>query len=348
MTKNRLYWYCQIGGWLFFDTIEIITYGNIFGYNKLLFFNGFVNFIIGLTLTHSYRNLLLRTNWLSKPLNRLFPLAMAAVLIMSIIMTVLNLWLDRLTIPLLQQLPIDFVLIASGFFNWAKYILLWMLIYHLFQYWEKSLTDEKTKFQLRAILRDSEYDNLKSQVNPHFLFNSLNSIRTLIDLDKELSKEAITRLSSLLRSSLEMSKHKVVSFRKELETVKDYLALEQIRFDTRLRTEFDIEDECLSMHIPPMLLQTLVENGVKHGISNLKSGGIISVLARKSHDGLHIRIINSGQFIPKSVGAGVGLENTQQRLKLLYDDRAHVKVINADQEHVLTEILIPDDTHINR
>lgn len=346
MSKNRLYWYCQIGGWLFFDTIEVITYGNIFGYNKLLFINGFVNFIIGLVLTHAYRNILMRSKWLSKPLNQLLPLAIVAVLIMSVIMTFLNVWLDRMTIPLLQQLPIDFVLLSSGFFNWAKYILLWMLIYHLFQYWEKSLTDEKTKFQLRAILRDNEYNNLKAQVNPHFLFNSLNSIRTLIDLDSELSKEAITRLSSLLRSSLEMSKHKVVSFRKELETVKDYLAIEKIRFDSRLQTQFNIEDACLSKQIPPMLLQTLVENGVKHGISNLKAGGIIQVEAHVKNNNLCIRIINSGQYKPINT-SGVGVENTRQRLQLLYDDKASFQIGNLDNENVQTEIIIPDDTHIN-
>jgi LytS/YehU family sensor histidine kinase len=117
---------------------------------------------------------------------------------------------------------------------------MWALIYHLFQYWERSLQAEKDRLQLQATLKENQYQNLRTQLNPHFLFNSLNSIRTLIDLNPDLSKEAITRLSGLLRSSLQMNNKKTVPLRNEISTLEDYLAIEKIRFDDRLNISFSI------------------------------------------------------------------------------------------------------------
>jgi two-component system LytT family sensor kinase len=342
MNKTKLYWLCQVGGWLFFNTIEMITYADFFGFSTLLIVNGLVNLFIGIFLTHLYRLFLIRVGWLSLPLSKLIPRSLLGVLVMSVVMSLLNFTLDWLTVPQLQlgQIP-AFTIAITYLFNFTKYILLWALIYHLFQYWERSLKAERDSYQLAATIKENQYNNLKSQLNPHFLFNSLNSIRTLVDINPETAKVAITQLSGLLRSSLQMGKHKTVMLKDELETVKDYLAIEKIRFDERLKIIFDIAPETLSVQVPPMMLQTLIENSVKHGISNLKMGGTITLRALIQNEYLIVEIMNTGRYEPKDGHVGVGIENTVERLKLLYDDKALFGIGNADSSHVIANIQIP-------
>lgn len=341
MKKNTLYWLCQIGGWFVFVLLELIGYGNIYGYNKLLLLNVAINFMAGIALTHAYRLFIIKTSWISLPMKLLVPRAMLGVVSISILLTLLNIFLDRLTVPLMNLLPLDAVLIFNYLFNWSKYILLWALVYHLFQYWERSLEAEKVKYQLQVLIKESQYQNLKMQLNPHFLFNSLNSIRTLVDIDPVLAKEAIGKLSSLLRSSLHMSKEKTVSLQQELDTVKDYLAIEKIRFDSRLHIEMNIEPNTLACQVPPMMIQTLVENAVKHGISKLKLGGSIVLTTTLQNEFLQIKMINSGRFEPKEEADGLGVENTKGRLALLYEDAASFEIQNLDEQHVITLLNIP-------
>jgi LytS/YehU family sensor histidine kinase len=122
------------------------------------------------------------------------------------------------------------------------------------------------------------------------------------------------------------------------------LGLESIRFEERLKTEFDIDPESNQFRVPPLMVQTLVENGIKHGISKLKEGGIIQVKTRVEHDFLKVSIRNSGQFhlngIKKKSG-GLGLENTRQRLKLIYGNDASIRILTENNDFVLTEIIIP-------
>ena len=341
MKKNTLYWLCQIGGWFLFVLLEFIGYGNIYGFNELLILNVAINFVAGITLTHLYRIFIIKTSWINLPIKRLLPIAILGIGFVSFLLTMLNIYLDRLTVPLMSQLPIDTILIFNYLFNWSKYILLWALVYHLFQYWERSLEAEKAKYQLQAIIKENQYQNLKTQLNPHFLFNSLNSIRTLVDIEPELSKEAINRLSSLLRNSLQMSREKVVSIKQELETVNDYLAIEKIRFDDRLTIKLEIDEAVLNAKVPPMMLQTLVENAVKHGISKSRDGGLVQLKASQNDTQLLVQIINTGRFEPSEHELGFGVENTRQRLAILFEDRASFSIENLNDKEVITKIILP-------
>ncbi|MBC7383977.1 MAG: histidine kinase [Bacteroidia bacterium] len=341
MKKNTLYWICQIGSWLLFVLLEYIGYGNVYGYNQLLLLNVVINFFAGVILTHLYRLFIIKTSWINLPVASLIPRAVLGIVFISILMTLLNIKLDRMTIPLMSQLPIDAILILNYLFTWCKYILFWALVYHLFQYWERSLEAEKVKYQLQATIKENQYQNLKTQLNPHFLFNSLNSIRTLVDVDPTISKEAITRLSNLLRSSLQMSKQRTVALKREIETVNDYLSIEKIRFDERLQIIINLSAETLDTQVPPMMLQTLVENAVKHGISKSKNGGQIIISSTRSKFFLNIEIINTGSLEPTVSETGVGIANTLERLQILYDSRAHFSIENMEGNKVLTKINIP-------
>ncbi len=163
----------------------------------------------------------------------------------------------------------------------------------------------------------------------------------MVDADPKLAKTAITQLSGLLRSSLHTSTKKTISLREELQTVTDYLAIESIRFDERMHWEFNITGDTYDCQVPPMMLQTLVENAVKHGLSTRKNGGAILLNSFKENNQLIIQLINTGQYTPNEKRQGVGLENTRQRLHILYDEHASLQIKNKDHEHVETLITIP-------
>ncbi len=339
--KEKLYWICQLGGWFLFTMLEFITYLTIDGFRATLLLNVLVNFILGITLTHAYRIVLIKTGWLNLPLYKLIPRGIMAVVIMSILMASVNIPLDRYTYPIFEQIPFSFGFIFGYVFNLSKYVLLWSLTYHLFQYWERLLEAEKERYRLQAAMKENAFHNLKTQLNPHFLFNSLNSIRTLIDINPVTAKSAVNQLSGLLRSSLYNGKQKTISLKDEMQTVYDYLAIESIRFDERLVTEFNIDKEALDCEVPPMMLQTLIENGVKHGISKSKNGGSIVLEIHKNNKVLHIDIFNTGHFSPNEKSVGLGIENTVERLKILYDEKATFSIRNTTDNKVQTHIDIP-------
>jgi two-component system LytT family sensor kinase len=341
LAKEKLYWICQVGGWLMFTVMELTSYLNSYGYNKELLVNAVVNLFLGIIITHCYRLILIKTGALSLPLYKIIPRGLLGVFLMSSILTAINIPLDRYTYPVFEEVHFNQIFM-SYFFNLSKYVLLWALTYHLFQYWERSLIAEKEKYQILATFKENAYVNLKNQLNPHFLFNSLNSIRTLIDMDPKLAKTAINQLSGLLRSSLNTGKSKTIPLKDELETVKDYLAIEKIRFDDRLNWHFEVDPNASDCMVPPMMLQTLVENGVKHGVSTLKQGGIIVLNVTKNDNQVLITITNTGTYNPNKNTQGVGLENTRERLKLLYDEQASLQIYNDDASHtVITKLNLP-------
>ena len=193
-------------------------------------------------------------------------------------------------------------------------------------------------------MNEIELNNLKSQLNPHFIFNALNSIRALVDENPKKSKHSITQLSNILRNSLLSDKRKLTTFNEELRMVKDYLGLETIRFEERLKTTFEIHPDSNMFLVPPLMLQTLVENGVKHGISKLKEGGEISLKTSFTEEKFIIQIRNSGNY--KLNGSsksrpGLGLKNTKHRLELLFGESASVEIRNESPNVVLTELKIP-------
>ena len=339
--KNNLYWICQLGGWFVFIAMELSSYIRIDGLKFALLINALVNFILGITVTHFYRLFAIKQGWLNYPLYKIIPRVIFSVFVMVSVLTAINIPLDRYTYPIFQQLDITLGFFMGYFFNLSKFVLLWTLTYHLFQFWERSLLIEKEKYQLEAAVKENAYVNLKNQLNPHFLFNSLNSIRTLVDTDPMLAKNAINQLSSLLRSSLQTGKHKTISLKDELETVKHYLAIEAIRFDERLKYTFEVSNDILDCTVPPMMLQTLVENCVKHGISTIKNGGHILLVAHKINNNLELVITNSGQYKPNVNQEGVGIANSRERLKILYDDKAELTIANKNDLEVETKITVP-------
>jgi len=217
-------------------------------------------------------------------------------------------------------------------------LIIWSSIYFAFHYFEKNT--QSLKYEVA--MNEMKLNQLKAQINPHFIFNALNSIRALVDEEPSKSKRAINHLSNILRSSLVLDKKKLTTLKEELNTTKDYLALESIRFEERLKTEFNIEEETENIQVPPMMLQTLVENGIKHGISKLKDGGTVSVDARVEFGRMILEIRNTGQYHNNRInGTGKGLRNSRQRIALIYGESASLNIENENDNTVLTTVKIP-------
>ena len=191
-------------------------------------------------------------------------------------------------------------------------------------------------------LQAAELRLLKSQLNPHFLFNALNTIRSLIAYDPSRARDAVTHLAGMLRYTLSSSQDELVSLAQELEIVNDYLALESMRFEERLQIEMDIAQNARGVRIPVMLLQTVVENAIKHGIAELPAGGVLRISAALDGDLLAMEVSNprphSGH---NSTQEGVGLKNAAERLRLLFGPRGSLELDLADANLAVVHIRIP-------
>jgi signal transduction histidine kinase len=219
-------------------------------------------------------------------------------------------------------------------------IALWLLLYMIWHYLERNRKDEVDRLNLEKTVKDLELKTIKSHINPHFIFNSLNSIRALVDENPKRARTAITELSNILRSSLQVEKMETVPLQKELDIVKDYLALEQMRFEERLKVQFDIDEDTLGQPVPPMMLQTLVENAIKHGISKRINGGTIIIISRFTDKDFELIVQNSGN-LEKKPGEGFGFKSTRDRLKFLCNGNAYFKVEEIEGTKVQSKIVMP-------
>ena len=171
--------------------------------------------------------------------------------------------------------------------------------------------------------RDAELRALRAQINPHFLFNSLNSIAALTAVDPAKARQMCIRLSGFLRNTLGMSEKLSIAWGEEVELARAYLDVEQIRFGSRLRVEMDVEDESKPCQVPPLVLQPLIENAVKHGIASLVEGGTIRLHSRVNNDQLEVSVENGfDPESPKARSNGLGLRNVRQRLETRFGGRA--------------------------
>ena len=200
------------------------------------------------------------------------------------------------------------------------------------------------EMQALVVARDAELKALKAQINPHFLFNSLNSISALTGIDAARAREMCVRLSDFLRSSLRVGEREAVPLSEELLLAHNYLGVEQVRFGGRLLVEQQIAPECEAGLVPPLLLQPLVENAVKHGIASLVDGGTIHLEAWRTENAMHISVENP--FDPEGATArrnGLGLQIVKRRLLARYGDRADLAAERGDHRYRV-EIVLPYET----
>lgn len=343
-----LYWRCQIVGW----SVASLYWG------YAGFLNGNFNFFIGslqfitdvvvyIGLTNIYRELALKNNWRNLDFNQIIKRIIPAIVVMGIaytIITVLKTWLFRYWFfPFPSQSL--FLFFKSGglsiFIAGIRLMSIWLLAYHLYQYAQREITITKENARLAMINRDAQLHNLAAQLNPHFLFNSLNTIKALVLENPKGARRAVDLLSDLLRSGLYNKDVMLTTVNDEINLVKDYLELEKLRMEGRLQQNIAIDPLLMSSIIPRLSIQTLVENAIKHGVARQKDGGLICIAIQKENDMISITVRNTGQFNPEQLSHGIGLKNLSERLLLQYGGLAKFSITEHPEGTVLASLYIP-------
>ncbi|MBM3787188.1 MAG: sensor histidine kinase [Acidobacteria bacterium] len=334
----RKYWLYQLSGWFGYSAAGIFI--NWMGGGALgpLLVAHAALVSCGIGLTHLLRREIRRRRTPDVPLSRLWPaLALASVAI-SVVLAGLVVGVNRL----LGNGAWDLVSVAALWWGMLLAAGVWTILYVRFS---EKRGQEVREERLQLALRDAQLHALETQINPHFLFNALNSIRALVEIDPARAQEMLTRLANVLRNSLRRGGEHTVPLESELEAVSDYLALETVRFGDRLNCSVETERNAALCRMPPMLLQTLVENAVKHGVGRASGRADLSIRASVESQLLRIVVENTGNLAePRGAGVRVGLKNTRDRLALLYGDEACLTLEEANGRVVAT-VEIPAVEH---
>jgi sensor histidine kinase YesM len=342
MSRNKIYWISQISGWSIFILINLLVIASFeeLPWQRIVIwiYLGFV----GVAFTHILRKVIRKGNWFELPLKKIIPRVIFSSFITGTLIYVCVFSVSYFS-GTMQQDEYTSIEPVVGVINLTGISLFWALIYFSVHFIESYKKKEIETLIWEAAVKDHELKTLKSQLNPHFMFNAMNSIRSLIEEDPESAKTALTKLSNILRYSLVMERAEKIPLEDELEAVKDYLDLERIRFEERLKYNFDIDSGSSKTEIPPMMIQTLVENGIKHGISKKTEGGEITIRSNIKNSKLHIEIRNSGHLseVDLKNSNGFGINNTKHRLNLLFGEEAHFSLKNDGEDKVLAELDIP-------
>ncbi|WP_162996585.1 sensor histidine kinase [Mucilaginibacter celer] len=341
-----LYWKCQLIGW----SLAAVYWG-LAGYNGYRFdwlFAGLMfvtDVIIYILITHSYRNIVSKRGWKNLDFYPLIIRLIPSVLILGLIylgVTILKVYYLRVL-----YFP-HYMLSFSDTFssNWLpvfmagiRLMAIWLLAYHLYHYSRREINAVKENSRLALTAREMQLNNLSAQLNPHFLFNSLNNIKALIIDDPKSARRAVDLLADLLRNSLYKGDRQLITINEELELVKDYLELEKLRLEERLSYTIGPPDEFQTVLIPRLSIQTLVENAIKHGIAQRKQGGLISIAIVAGNSCLMIVVSNTGCLMPQGEH-GLGIQNLNERLQLHYKGKAGFTIGEA-KNTVTATIKIP-------
>lgn len=235
-------------------------------------------------------------------------------------------------------IPFDTRLTNLPYF--ATIFAIWLFIIIAIKVYQYINQVKLNQLQMETTLRESQLNTLKGQINPHFMFNSLNNIRGLILEDPARSRDMITRLSEMLRYSLTKNGVNTIPLKEELQTVDNYIEISKIQFEGRLQFNISVAPETLNIAIPPMIVQMLVENASKHGIGKLKEGGSINLSSQIEDGKLIIIVANSGHLNFEEGSTRLGLENIKKRLYLIFGDSATFS-LTENGNFVEAKICIP-------
>lgn len=339
------YWVFQLVGW---GACALINLFFAFVFNQIddegvLYCRVLLFVELGVIFSHFMRSTIRSNNLLIRPINQQIVLFVILTLLyavgISLAQSIFEYYYE-LVVSKGEVLPFHIMYYRN---LWSSFILLfiWNCIYFMFHYVAKSRKQQMDTLQLEALVKALELKTIKAHINPHFIFNALNSIRALIDENPARARTAVTELSNILRSSLNAEKAETVSLGEELKIVKDYLALENMRFEDRLRVEYEIDEQTLAQPVPPMMLQTLVENAIKHGISRQVKGGVVKIISDFKENFHELAVQNTGYLNGRSSSKGFGLSSTQDRLSLLYGEKAKFEIRQLNPDLVEARVLIP-------
>jgi hypothetical protein len=353
-TSSRAYWICQLSGWGLYTALQICAAVLVIHLPwarttlEVLVLNG-----VGLTFTHQLRAYIQRHNWNASSLRSLAPRLAVASLVLALplglaapLASVSSLQdsgdLIRELAPSIQPYVGPLISLLLHWLNWATLFAIWSVIYFAALSVRRRRFAELRQSELTRALQQAELRLLKSQLNPHFLFNALNTVRSLIGDNPAAAQSAVTRLANTLRYTLNAGQDEMVPLFRELQIVTDYLELESLRFEDRLSVTCNVSDEAAAVPIPAMLLQTIVENAIKHGIAELPQGGLVKIDGALRDGMLLLDVVNSRPVgASREAGPGTGLRNSAERLRLIFGPRASIGLDLSQPATAAARIRLP-------
>ncbi len=342
-STRRDYWLCQLAGWGSFAVIGILSSAQPSTEGAIrIALAKTACMISGFALSHLWHGFLRSRGWLDR--NRAFPfgrivaglallgaLQLGFLVLFDLLVHKDALIDDRATLP---------IILMMLFFLWFGVFLVWTLCYVVALSRRRALRYELEKLELEVSVKDAELRALQAQINPHFFFNSLNSIRALIYQDADAAAHAVGQLSGMMRHTLQAGQSVTVRLADELVAVDAYLAMEKLRFDERLQLSVDIEAGLDDVAMPPMILQTLVENAVKHGVEQSMGACQIAIAARRAGQNVLLSVANQGTLADASASTRLGLANASKRLALLFGAESTCILAQRDG-WVVASIVLP-------
>ena len=327
--RNKLFWTLHAAGWGAYGLTQhfgALLYQKPASYQLVIVLAAIAGFILSVPMRYIYRRLF------GQPLRTIIAGVLVTCYVTALALrTCINLAYQNLVEPEYQFKTL-FELFGGSIS--AMYILLcWTAMYFGIKQYESLQEQSQAALRSAALAQEAQLKMLRYQLNPHFLFNTLNAISTLIlDNQNRTANHAVTRLSEFLRYTLDQDPMKKVTLRQEIEALDMYLNTERLRFSERLRLEYGVEEPALDALVPSLILQPLIENAVKYAISPRETGGSIRIEGRTRGSMLEITVIDDGPGIASGVsleGRGVGLRNTRERLAVLYGDQHRFVVLNT-------------------
>lgn len=337
MKKTKLlYWAIQLISWGSFSIMIGIASALQGEFSDRILYKLIELFILLIFISNIIRWVFIHMNWLNLKVGPLIPRALGLIFSLSSLLIMIN---NTTGYFLFEDPWVTGVEFLVNVLMYSIFLIMWTAVYLSYHLMQKSRLQEINNLKLQTSQTQNELKTLRDQLNPHFLFNSLNSIRALIEFDPETAKSAITTLSSLLRSSLVLGKKSYITLNEELQLVNEYLELEKIRFEERLN--YTIENQITeTLYIPPFLIQSMAENAIKHGISKSSKKGEIKINIHYLEDSLVMEVTNTGEY-RKNKQSGIGIANTKRRLEILYGEDAGFEIKNEDNR-VKSHIWIKD------
>ncbi|MFA8341374.1 MAG: sensor histidine kinase [Rhodothermaceae bacterium] len=340
--KNKvLYWSFQIIGWGIYLLAGLIS-TKMRGDDITRWIPLFISHtLLIIFLTHTFRNYIIRTRLIEKPLKWILIRVAAAVVLISITVNLFTSVIMIYPLELIIFQQYSFQILLFYFLNTSFFIVAWTGIYLTFAYIRYSRKKEIEKLHLEIAARESQINSLKAQINPHFIFNSLNNIRSLMFENTEQASDMITHLSELLRYSMKFSNSGKESISRELEIVQDYLNLQSIHLEDRLNYKITADKNLMEILVPAMSIQLLVENAIKHGIQKIPAGGEIEINIFESDKNVIIEVTNTGKITNDPNSTKIGLKNASERLRLMFGEKSILNLEQISENMVKAKFNIP-------
>jgi sensor histidine kinase YesM len=320
LARVNWYWACQALGWSGIALLQAAMFAGNPGVLQVVLWT----MVTGLFVSDRWHAFIKRRGWGQRGIDWRLMAASAFVLAPVTVATIAP------SFHLFMRPTTDFRWVLPALASWTGNFVVWNLLYTMALSLRRANRFEAETLRLELYAKDIELRALQAQVNPHFFFNSLNSVRALIYEDRDAAARMIDQLASLMRYALQSGHVETVPLAAELAAVQAYLAIEKIRFEERLRVQVDIEPGLERVMIPPMSLQTLVENAVKYGVELSTTGSDIHIRAWRGTHATLIEIANAGAIRSPGRSTHLGLANARKRLALAVGSGATLDLAERD------------------